>query len=99
MWKNVQRATVESPSADGTVPALHHFSHRQSLNQHHVGVCRRSGGGGSVRSLTHLPVSVADGLCEGAPSLSVFHLHRCIVGQQQVGTFCTTDGFIGYDSK
>lgn len=40
------------------------------------------------RALTHLSVSVADGLCEGAPSLSVFHLHRCIMGQQQVGTLC-----------
>lgn len=43
---------------------------------------------GVARSLTHLSVSVADGLCEGAPSLSVFHLHWCIVGQQQVGTLC-----------
>lgn len=45
-----------------------------------------------MRSLTHLPVSVADGLCQRAPSLSVFHLHWCIVGQQQVGTLCREHG-------
>lgn len=38
------------------------------------------------QTLTHLSVSVADGLREGTPSLSILHLHRCIVGQQQVGT-------------
>lgn len=37
------------------------------------------------RVLTHLSVSVTNGLCEGAPSLSVLHLHWCIVGQQQMG--------------
>ena len=36
--------------------------------------------------LTHLSVSVANGLGEGTPSLSVLHLHWCIVGQQQMGT-------------
>lgn len=66
--------------------------------------CGRSGGGvvseacfwsDTTRqkfwSLTHLSVSVADGLCEGAPSLSIFHLHWCIVGQQQVGALCMED--------
>lgn len=42
--------------------------------------------------LTHLSVSVADGLSKGAPSLSVLHLHWCIVGQQQVGTLCKRQG-------
>ena len=54
----------------------------------------RLGGGGAAaaadgpvsRLLTHLSVSVANGLGEGAPSLSVLHLHWCIVGQQQMGT-------------
>lgn len=41
-----------------------------------------------TKTPTHLSVSVADGLSEGAPPLSVLHLHRCIVGQQQVSTFC-----------
>lgn len=36
---------------------------------------------------THLSVSVADGLGEWTPSLSVFHLHWCIMGQQEMGTF------------
>lgn len=32
--------------------------------------------------LTHLPVSIADGFRKRAPSLSVLHLDRCIVGQK-----------------
>lgn len=36
---------------------------------------------------THLPVSVADGFGERTPSLSVFHLYWCIMGQQEMSTF------------
>lgn len=54
-----------------------------------VSGCGRTFPVGRSWALTHLSVSVADGLSKGAPSLSVLHLHWCIVGQQQVGTFCT----------
>lgn len=37
--------------------------------------------------LTHLPVTIANGFSKRTPSLCIFYLYRCIMGQKKEGTF------------